>query len=153
MILRLHATPEEVMRAVTAFQEFGRKKQLPEKMIFALALALEESGSNIVNHAYQRDPDRRFQVRINYTGGRVTIELRDHGPKFDPTRRRVPNRVSDGDDVPPGGFGISLIRRYTDAISYRREAGVNVLRLTKRLIPETSQPRISRSKTKTIQNV
>ena len=39
------------------------------------------------------------------------------------------------DDRPPGGWGIQLVRRYMDEIRYRREAGENVLRLTKRLGP------------------
>jgi anti-sigma regulatory factor (Ser/Thr protein kinase) len=140
MILHLHATPEEVMRAVEAFQEFGREKQLSEKMIFGLALALEECGSNIVDHAYRRDPSREFQVRIDYTDYAVTIELRDRGPEFDPTRQRDSRPVTNEEDRPPGGFGILLVRRYTDEISWRREAGENVLRLTKRLATQAKQP-------------
>src|SRR5690349_2905635 len=45
MILQLHATPEEVMRAVEAIQDFARNLALDEKSIFGLALALEECGS------------------------------------------------------------------------------------------------------------
>jgi anti-sigma regulatory factor (Ser/Thr protein kinase) len=55
MKLNLHATPEEVMRAVEALEEFARAQGVPEKIIFGLALALEECGSNIVNHALKRD--------------------------------------------------------------------------------------------------
>ena len=36
------------MRAVEALQEFGQARQIPEKTLFGLALALEECGSNIV---------------------------------------------------------------------------------------------------------
>ena len=89
MILELKATPEEVMRAVEALQEFGREKHVGEKELFGLALALEECGSNIVNHALQRDAERKFQVMIEYTGTAVTLELRDRGPEFDPTQARV----------------------------------------------------------------
>ena len=49
MTLELHATPEEVMRAVDALQSFGQTRQVPEKTLFGLALALEECGSNIAN--------------------------------------------------------------------------------------------------------
>ena len=41
MTLELHATPEEVMRAVEALQEFGHERQIPDKALFGLALALE----------------------------------------------------------------------------------------------------------------
>ena len=56
MILELQATPEEVMRGVETLQELGKTWQVPEKTLFGLALALEECGSNIVNHALGRDP-------------------------------------------------------------------------------------------------
>ena len=133
MMLELRATPEEVMRAVEALQEFGHAKQVPEKTLFDLALALEECGSNIVNHALRRDPHQKFQVVIEHTGGAVTIELRDRGPQFDPTHARAVGPAAGEDDRPPGGWGIQLVRRHMDEVRYAREADENVLRLTKRL--------------------
>jgi serine/threonine-protein kinase RsbW len=134
MTLELHATPEEVMRAVEALQPFGLANQLPEATLGALALALEECASNIVNHAFHRDPRQVFHVAFGYTGSAVTLELRDRGPAFDPTRAPVDPREAD-DDRPPGGWGIRLVRRCMDDIRYSREGGENVLRLTKRLRP------------------
>ena len=134
MTLELHATSEEVIRAVEALQQFGQEKQLPEMTISGLALALEECGSNIVNHALQRDRHQKFQVVIEHTESGVTIELRDRGPEFDPTQARGMEPAHADDDRPPGGWGIQLVRRYTDEIRYAREGGENVLRLTKRLV-------------------
>lgn len=131
LTLHLHATPEEVMRAVDALQEYARKSNLSERDIFGLALSLEECGSNIVEHAYRRDPRQTFQVLISQDGMTVTIELRDHGPAFDPTRAPAP--APDGEDRPPGGWGLQLVRHYVDEFQYRREAGENVVRLTKLL--------------------
>jgi anti-sigma regulatory factor (Ser/Thr protein kinase) len=135
MILDLRATPEDVMRAVEALQEFARAKQLEEKDIFGLALALEECGSNVVNHALRRDPQQKFRVTIEHLDGTVTIELRDRGPAFDPTRAPMAESVEAHEDRPPGGWGIQLVRRYMDEIHYRRESGENVLRLVKRATP------------------
>jgi anti-sigma regulatory factor (Ser/Thr protein kinase) len=134
MTLELNATPEEVMRAVEALQEFARAQQIPEKAIFGLALALEECGSNIVNHALQRDSRQKFQVLLDHNRDDFIIELRDRGPAFDPTETVARKPQADDDDL-PGGWGIYLVRRYTDEIRYKREAGENVLRLTKRLEP------------------
>jgi anti-sigma regulatory factor (Ser/Thr protein kinase) len=139
MTLELHATPEEVMRAVEALQEFGQARQVPDKAIFGLALALEECGSNIVNHALRGDPRRTFRVTLEHTGCAMVIELRDRGPEFDPTQAPVIEKEAEDDDRPPGGWGIQLVRRYVDEICYAREAGENVLRLTKRLAPAASQ--------------
>lgn len=132
--LELHATPEEVMRAVEALQSFGEEHQVPAKILFGLTVALEECGANIVNHALQRDASRTFQVSFDHTGGELVMELRDRGPAFDPTLTPAREPAPADDDRPPGGWGIQLVRRYTDAQRYARTADAeNVLRLTKRL--------------------
>jgi len=132
MTLELHATPEEVMRAVETMQEFAQAQGVPEKLIFGLALALEECGSNIVNHALQRDAQKQFHVAVERHENAFVIELRDDGPEFDPTAAADRKPQAEADDL-PGGWGIQLVRRYMDDIQYRRERGENVLRLTKRL--------------------
>jgi serine/threonine-protein kinase RsbW len=139
MTLELRATPEEVMRAVEALQALGQEKGVGEKELFGLALALEECGSNIVNHALRRDERQTFQVNIEHTGRAMTVELRDRGPEFDPTRVAAVERATGEDDRPPGGWGIQLVRHYMDEIHYRREGGENVLRLTKRLVSAAPQ--------------
>ncbi len=134
MIFELHARPEEVMRAVEAMQEFGRHLQLDERTVFGLALALEECGSNIVDHAYKRDASRTFQVSIERSNDDILIELRDCGPEFDPTRRVENKPVLNLDERPPGGWGIQLVRHYMDEMEYRRENEQNVLRLRKQIV-------------------
>lgn len=135
MKLELHATPEEVMRAVETLQAMGEQRDLPVKTLFGLTLALEECASNIVNHALLRDATRTFSVLLELTGGLAVIELRDDGPAYDPTQ--APERVPspDDDDELPGGWGIQLVRRYTDEMLYTRIGNENILRLTKRLDP------------------
>jgi serine/threonine-protein kinase RsbW len=130
MTLELHATPEEVMRAVEALQEFGEVRQIPAKILFGLTLALEECGSNIVNHALRRDPAKTFRVTFDHNDSRITIEMRDAGPEFDPTLTPA-SEPEAADDGPPGGWGIFLVRRNTDEIRYTREGGENRLLLTK----------------------
>jgi sigma-B regulation protein RsbU (phosphoserine phosphatase) len=132
--LELHATPEEVMRGVEALREFAAAQRVPDRTRFALALALEECGSNIVNHALKRDARRTLHVAFERTDDAFVIELRDDGPPFDPTSDAVGHSRAD-DDEAHGGWGLELVRRNVDDIRYRREGGLNVLRLTKRLVP------------------
>ena len=122
------------MRAVETLQEFARKQGLPEQSIFGLALALEECGSNIVNHALKRDSRQKFQVSLQHTSDSFVIELRDRGPAFDPTADSESRKTRQAnDDDLPGGWGIQLVCRYMDEIRYRREDEQNVLCLIKRL--------------------
>jgi serine/threonine-protein kinase RsbW len=135
MTLELQATPEEVMRAVETLQAMGEERDLPVKTLFGLTLALEECASNIVNHALNRDACRTFSVDLELTENQAIIELRDSGPEHDPTLAPDREPSADDDDEPPGGWGIQLVRRYTDEMLYSRTADENVLRLAKRLDP------------------
>ena len=141
MTMELHATPQEVMRAVETLQEFARAQGLPEKTIFGLALTLEECGSNIVSHALQQDARQKFQVVIEHNDDSFVIELRDRGPAFDPTQTAERKSQADDDDL-PGGWGIQLVRRYTDEIQYAREGNENVLRLIKRVSLSANEKRL-----------
>jgi serine/threonine-protein kinase RsbW len=129
--LVLHATPAEVMRAVEALQQLGREQDVPERDLFAIALAVEECASNVVNHALRSDARQTFEVTIEHTAAAITVELRDRGPEFDPTGVATPE--SGPDDL--GGHGILLVRHYADEVTYRREGDANVLRLTRKLGP------------------
>src|SRR3974390_1425419 len=101
MILELQATPEEGMRAVEELRKFGEANGVAEKPLFGLTLALEECGSNIVNHALRRDPRQKFQISMKHLGNALTIELRDRGPEFAPTR--LPGQPKVGEDGEAAG--------------------------------------------------
>ena len=131
MTLELQATPAEVMRAVEALEELAVAKGVSKQTAFGLALALEECGSNVVHHALQGDAQQKFEIEIEHLGDSIVIELRDHGPEFDPTA--AAERATEEDDDIPGGWGIQLVRRYADEIRYRRHDGQNILRIAKRL--------------------
>jgi anti-sigma regulatory factor (Ser/Thr protein kinase) len=145
MTLELQAMPSEVMRAVEAFQEFARTQQVPEKITFGLALALEECGSNIVNYALGHSAQQKFRVSFGRVGDEIFIELRDPGPEFDPTAWTASDSQT-GDGDPIGGWGIELVRRHVDEMRYEREAGENILRLSKRLMPESAEFQKSQTK-------
>jgi anti-sigma regulatory factor (Ser/Thr protein kinase) len=145
--MELQATPQEVMRAVEALQKFGHMEQIPDRILHGLALALEECGCNIVTHALGRDARQKFRVAVEHQPGRILIELRDGGPEFDLTGFTRSSSPA-ADDEPCGGWGIQIVRRYTDAIRYCREGNENVLLLIKHLDePSTAEIKPHRDET------
>jgi sigma-B regulation protein RsbU (phosphoserine phosphatase) len=130
--LRLRPTPEEVMRSVEQLQAFGREQNIDEKVLNGLAVALEECASNIVRYAGLDQAREFFEVALERNHEGMAIELRDPGPEFDPTAAIARTDAPDALRA-EGGWGIHLVRHYTDEVSYRRASGGNVLRLSKRL--------------------
>ena len=105
MTLELHATPRKSCARWKRLQEFGEAQEIPAKILFGLTLALEECGSNIVNHALHRDPEQTFRVTFKHTGSEIIIELRDPGVEFDPTLRQPASRQPTTTSRPAaGGF-------------------------------------------------
>jgi len=135
LMLNLHATPEEVMRGVEQLQAFGREHRVEEKALFGLALALEECSANIVHHACHNQAQEQFRVTFERSAEALAIELRDHGPAFDPTSAAEGDLAAVDDERSPGGWGVHLVRHYMDEIHYTREGDENVLRMIKRLAP------------------
>jgi serine/threonine-protein kinase RsbW len=119
------------MRAVEEFREFGRGCGLGESELFGPLLALEECGSNIVDHAFHRDATQIFTITIECDDHLLAIELRDRGPEFDPTAPSA-REPQPADDDQLGGWGLQLVRRYMDTIRYRREGQENILNLTRK---------------------
>jgi len=131
--LRLRPTPAEVMLSVERLRAFGREHGIDEKMLAGLAVALEECASNIVRHAGLDGARDFIEVEMERSDEGLAIELRDAGPAFDPTKALAPV-FAEGESLrAEGGWGMELVRHYTDEISYRRASGGNVLRLSKRL--------------------
>lgn len=123
------------MRGVEYLEHFCAEMHVPPKAIQALMLAVEEMASNVVNHAYGRDARQTFRLTLQHHGDRIIVELRDHGPAFDPLQAAAPDLETDPDERESGGLGIHLVRHYIEDLHYARVGGENVLRMTKLLPP------------------
>jgi anti-sigma regulatory factor (Ser/Thr protein kinase) len=134
-VLELPATPEDVMRGVEHLEQFCTEQHVPRKAIQGLMLAVEEMASNVVNHAYLRDAQQTFRLTLQHHGDRFVVELRDHGPSFDPLQAAAPDIGADPDERDVGGLGIHLVRHYIEDLHYARVGDENVLRMTKLLPP------------------
>jgi anti-sigma regulatory factor (Ser/Thr protein kinase) len=99
----------------------------PER-ISQLELATTEAISNIVRHASSGAAEVPIYVDAEVFTNRVAITLKYHGEPFDP--RAVTPPAFDGSRE--GGFGVYIIARSVDDVSYERDAdGVNSIRLVK----------------------
>lgn len=84
----------------------------------------------MILHGYQGRPGGRIEVSLRPSPGRLTVEIQDDAPPFDPSAYPV-NADLSLSDPPVGGRGLLMIRRVMDDLHYERRGGRNVLRLTK----------------------
>jgi len=98
----------------------------PEEAVDDIKLAAGEALSNAVEHGSARET-RRIMVDCSFDGRALTIQVRDEGLGF-------PMPVEIGTVIPDArgrGFGIFLMRRLMDEVSFERNG--TVVRLVRRL--------------------
>jgi serine/threonine-protein kinase RsbW len=107
-----------------------------ENAASALAHAVDECATNIIEHGYESQPGT-IEIELDRTGEDMTIVLRDHAPPFDPTGVPPPDLTLPLEAREPGGLGIYLTRQMVDEWHYRPLPGGNELTLIKRVKPIT----------------
>ena len=136
----LHTTGElSNLGAIRHFvEDNARRLAANEDAAYALAHAVDECTTNIIEHGYGGRPGP-IEIEIERTGDNVTIVLRDHAPPFDPTGVPPPDLTRPLEEREPGGLGIYLARQMIDQWHYRALPDGNELTLIKRVRPITPQ--------------
>lgn len=94
-----------------------------------LILCAEELVTNIVMHAYDDHAEHQIQLRLRLTDEGLAFEFEDDGRPFDPRNAAPPDPAATLETTGIGGWGIQLVRRFSDELRYLREAGRNRLTL------------------------
>ncbi|MXZ04441.1 MAG: ATP-binding protein [Rhodothermaceae bacterium] len=118
----------EVRKFVT---QHARQAKLTEKHINALTLAVDEACANIIEHAYQQNPDHELTITMTIESKRVVVKIRDHGLPFNREGYQRPNVVELSRKRRSGGLGVDIMRRMMDKVEYKAHENMNEVRLIK----------------------
>lgn len=99
-----------------------------------LLIAADEIFTNAANYAYPDEAAGTVEVAVESDPGRTEIALTfsDSGIAWNPLDAPPPDLEKPLAEREPGGLGIFLVKRLTDAQEYRRENGRNILVLKKK---------------------
>lgn len=124
---------EGVNKALIRLGRFLQKLELDQTLSLDLQTLFYETITNIRTHS-ELDPGEKVAVTLKINAGEAIFSFTDPGMPFDPTTHPV-----DFDFVRAAklgqthGFGLALMRRMADQMTYSREQGThNVLTITKR---------------------
>ena len=120
----------EELAAIPGFVEnLGLDEGLTQK----LCLALDEAATNVVLYAYDEPGAGEVKIDALLSEDKVSFKISDSGKPFNPLMAADPNFDLPGAERPVGGLGIFLVKKLMDVVYYRRDRGVNILRITKNL--------------------
>jgi serine/threonine-protein kinase RsbW len=110
-------------------ESFADRFGVDAKKKFGVLLALEEAFVNICSYAYP-DGIGNAEISCGRESNSLILEIADAGRPFDVLSLPDPDITLGIEDRSAGGLGIHFIRMLSDSVSYRRENGRNILRMT-----------------------
>ena len=123
------ASLDEVGCLQTYLEGVSLQAKLQPAVSKRLRLAVEEAVANIINHSHATT----IALQTMIADGRIIITIDDDGIPFNPTQDSPTDLSLSPDQRPPGGMGIILLQRMSDALSYRYYKGHNILTITKNI--------------------
>lgn len=127
--LAIAASGEEIRRACEWLTAALRQRDVPDRQVERLELALHEVLANVLAHggsAARAEPVRIcVDVGATATTGEARVTVTDAGIAFDPTGAPEHTPAKTLAEAPIGGLGLLLIRRCSDWMSYHRDGGRN----------------------------
>ena len=108
---------------------------LSKKIGVEINLVLDELITNIIEHGDQENL-HFIDISLTKKCQKLTIEVKDDGPPFDPTRCKMPDTTQPLEERRCGGLGIFLVRKFSDCCSYKRSDNKNIFTLQKTLPKE-----------------
>jgi len=125
--------PKEKQKILQALQKFARDHRLPDKVLQAADLSLEEHLTNVMNYGFEDSQVHEILVRLELVDGGFQIEVEDDGRAFNPLEYPEPDLSVPLSERPIGGLGIHLIKSFMDELGYRREGARNVFQMRKKV--------------------
>ena len=127
--LVIKSQPDQIARVRNWVAEKAQAAGFSTEDIFALKLAVSETCTNVIRHAYEGADDKDIVVSVGIEGDALSLTIRDFGKKFDLSSYKPP----DLDTPSEGGYGIYLSRELMDEVEYDTSPPQGtVLRMVKR---------------------
>ncbi len=107
---------------------------MDKSAVSELLVACEEIVVNIISYAYHPGQKGNIEIHVDKDDdGNLQIKIIDSGKPFDPLSMPDPVLDTPIEERPIGGLGIFLVKQFMDKVSYRREAGLNILTMVKKI--------------------
>jgi serine/threonine-protein kinase RsbW len=98
------------------------------EFVNAFELAISEAFTNAVRYAGKKHEPQTVTITFSLDEGCLTITLRDANPPFS-----IDTPEPDITDYPENGYGLLIIRKLMDKVTYSREEGLNVITMSKHI--------------------
>ena len=118
----------ELARVSAWVHDWAEGQRLPPRVALNLDLCSTEVVTNIMTHASSQGA-QNILLRLGWQGQDVALEVEDECSEFDPRQVPEPVPATSIQDARIGGWGIPILRRFSDGLRYSHHDGRNCLTL------------------------
>lgn len=118
----------ELARVSAWVRGWAESERLSARLASKIDLCSCEAVTNIMTHACGHG-EQHIHLHLGWQGGDVALDVEDEGRAFDPRQVPQPEPAASLQDARVGGWGIPILRRFSDELRYRHEDGRNRLTL------------------------
>lgn len=123
---------DELLKLEPFTAGFAAQAGLSEADLFALQIVVEELVTNVIDYGGVPAGELAATVELSTESDDWVVFIRDRGKEYNPLLREDPDTTLPAEQRQIGGLGVHFCKKLTDAQSYAREDGCNVLVLRKR---------------------
>lgn len=121
----------EIPRALDWLEARCRRRAIPDDVVLALSLSLDELLHNIMTHGLRDQEHARMQLQLSFDRHQVVLSIEDDAPAFDPWTVPLPPLRNAQGEWRSGALGLRFVRAMVDDVSCRRIRGRNFTRIRK----------------------
>lgn len=105
--------------------------------IYRLELAIGELLTNLITYGFDGSGLHAVEICARLFPGEVRLSIVDDGRPFNPVEHPLGALATLSDESPPGGWGLRLVRCYTDSYEYERigERNCSTFSIRRRIFP------------------
>lgn len=117
-LIRVDSQSLELYKICDFIVRHARDAGIEDKQVGFIKISVYEACLNVIEHAYHSKPGNSIEVSIEYNSEFFKIVIRDFGLAF----RKFQNRTYDVEEAvenrQSGGFGMHIINRSMDEVTY-----------------------------------
>lgn len=127
--IELEPKLESVALAVDFVSNLMAERQIEQKLISKVSVAVDEVASNIARYSGAS----KMRVDMGICEEKVVIRFLDDGNPYNPTSQKEPDVTLSASERQEGGLGIFMVKKMMDVLEYQYVDGQNVLTIEKNL--------------------
>ena len=104
-------------------------QDMEQDRTFEIGLMIDEVMNNQISYAFEQTEQPRLNVILRRLTNDVALTFEDNGTAFDPLTEVTEERLEESE----GGYGLMLIRTFSDEQCYERSDGYNRLTIKKHM--------------------